>query len=79
MALFKRHPILKNISRTSSAIRDIEEVKQQYETVQPVSKGRPNNRDGKNGDKKVVQEGYEEFLYVKVKGKWVKTELQEVE
>ena len=40
---------------------------------------RPSNTDGENGDKKVIVEGNEEFLYVKVNDRWKKTQLQEVE
>ena len=71
--------VLSNIARQSNVQLEIEEVKQQFSTPTEQDNVRPSNTDGKNGDKKVIVEGNEEFLYVKVNDRWKKTQLQEVE
>lgn len=77
--MFGRRKILDSIGMISSPIRDIETIKQQLETPTSQSNVRPNNTDGDDGDKKIVTENNQEFLYVKVDGRWMKSELQEVE
>ena len=71
--------ILNAVGRQSNIELEIEEVKQQYATPTEQENVRPLNTDGVDGDKKVVVEGNQEFLYVKVNNRWKKTELQEVE
>lgn len=71
--------ILNAVGRQSNIELEIEEVKQQYATPTEQETVRPSNTDGVDGDKKVVVEGNQEFLYVKVNNRWKKTELQEVE
>lgn len=77
--MFGRRKILESIGMISSPIRDIETIKQQLEIPTSQSNVRPNNTDGDDGDKKIVTENNQEFLYVKVDGRWMKSELQEVE
>ena len=77
--MFGRRKILESIGMVSSTVRDIETIKQQLETPTSQSNVRPNNTDGDDGDKKIVTENNQEFLYVKVDGRWMKSELQEVE
>ena len=71
--------VLNNIAKQSNVQLEIEEVKQQFDTPTEQDNVRPSNTDGENGDKKVIVEGNEEFLYVKVNDRWKKTQLQEVE
>ena len=71
--------VLNNIARQSNVQLEIEEVKQQFATPTEQDNVRPSNTDGENGDKKVIVEGNQEFLYVKVNDGWKKTQLQEVE
>ena len=58
--------------------QDIEETKQQYETPIRINRNIPKNAEGKDGDRKVVKEGNDNYLYIKVEGRWMKTQLQEV-
>ena len=58
--------------------QDIEETKQQYETPIKINRNIPKNAEGKDGDRKVVKEGNDNYLYIKVEGRWMKTQLQEV-
>ena len=71
--------ILNSIGRQTNVQLEIEEVKQQFATPTEQETVRPSNTDGVDGDKKVVVEGNQEFLYVKVNDRWKKTQLQEVE
>jgi len=71
--------ILNSIGRQTNVQLEIEEVKQQFATPTQQDNVRPSNNDGQDGDKKVVVEGNQEFLYVKVNDRWKKTQLQEVE
>ena len=71
--------VLNNIAKQSNVQLEIEEVKQQFATPTEQDNVSPSNTDGENGDKKVIVEGNEEFLYVKVNDRWKKTQLQEVE
>ena len=32
---------------------------------------------GEDGDRKVVKEGHDNYLYIKVDGRWMKTQLEE--
>ena len=43
-----------------------------------VDRNIPTNSEGVDGDRKVVKEGNDNYLYVKVDGRWMKTQLQEV-
>tara|TARA_Y100001972_G_C7377110_1_gene197921 strand:- start:164 stop:397 length:234 start_codon:yes stop_codon:yes gene_type:complete len=69
--------LLDSIQTIKDSVKDVEEIKQQYETPILSDKVRPNNRDGVNGDRKIIKEGNNNFLYVKVEGRWMKTQLEE--
>ncbi len=75
----KKGNIINNIGRQTSVQLEIQEVQQQFSTPTIQTNERPDNNEGQDGDKKVVVEGNQEFLYVKVDDRWMKSELQEVE
>lgn len=70
--------ILDRVHTIKNNTQDIEETKQQYETPIKVDRNIPKNAQGKDGDRKVVKEGNDNYLYIKVDGRWMKTQLQEV-
>lgn len=70
--------ILDRIHTIKDNTQDIEETKQQYETPIKVDRNIPTNSEGVDGDRKVVKEGNDNYLYIKVDGRWMKTQLQEV-
>lgn len=70
--------ILDRVHTIKNNTQDIEETKQQYETPIKVDRNIPRNAQGKDGDRKVVKEGNDNYLYIKVEGRWMKTQLQEV-
>lgn len=70
--------ILDRVHTIKNNTQDIEETKQQYETPIKVDRNIPKNAQGKDGDRKVVKEGNDNYLYIKVEGRWMKTQLQEV-
>lgn len=70
--------ILDRVHTIKNNTQDIEETKQQYETPIKVDRNIPKNAQGKDGDRKVVKEGNNNYLYIKVEGRWMKTQLQEV-
>ena len=74
----KKRTILDEIHTIKNNTQDIEETKQQYETPIDVNRNIPKNIEGKDGDRKVVKEGNDNYLYIKVDGRWMKTQLQEV-
>lgn len=76
--MIQKKRILDRIQTIKDNANDIEEIKEQYETPIEVNRVRPNNSQGENGDRKVVKEGNDNFLYIKVDGRWMKTQLQEV-
>lgn len=55
-----------------------QESQQQYETSMVVEKKKPTNQQGKAGDRKIIQEGNNYYLYVKVTDRWMKIQLEEV-
>ena len=55
-----------------------QESKQQYETSMVIEKKKPTNQEGKAGDRKIIQEGNNYYLYVKVTDRWMKIQLEEV-
>jgi hypothetical protein len=70
--------ILDRVHTIKNNTQDIEETKQQYEIPIKVDRNIPKNAQGKDGDRKVVKEGNDNYLYIKVEGRWMKTQLQEV-
>jgi hypothetical protein len=70
--------LLDRIHTIKNNTQDIEETKQQYETPIKVDRNIPKNAQGKDGDRKVVKEGNDNYLYIKIEGRWMKTQLQEV-
>jgi hypothetical protein len=70
--------LLDRIHTIKNNTKDIEETKQQYETPIKVDRNIPKNAQGKDGDRKVVKEGNDNYLYIKIEGRWMKTQLQEV-
>lgn len=70
--------ILDRVHTIKNNTRDIEETKQQYETPIKIDRNIPKNAQGKDGDRKVVKEGNDSYLYIKIEGRWMKTQLQEV-
>lgn len=70
--------ILDRVHTIKNNTQDIEETKQQYETPIKVDRNIPKNAQGKDGDRKVVKEGNDNYLYIKIEGRWMKTQLQEV-
>jgi len=55
-----------------------QESQQQYETSIVIEKKKPTNQEGKAGDRKIIQEGNNYYLYVKVTDRWMKIQLEEV-
>ena len=55
-----------------------EEAEQQYETPLQPTAVVPRSIEGKDGDMKLITEGVDVYLYVKVDKRWMKTQLQEV-
>lgn len=76
--MIKKKTILDRIQTIKDNANDIEEIKQQYETPIQIDKIIPSNFEGKDGDRKVVKEGHDNYLYIKVDGRWMKTQLEEV-
>jgi len=76
--MIQKQRILDRIQTIKNNENDIEEIKEQYETPIVVNKATPVNSEGADGDRKVVQEGNDNYLYIKVDGRWMKTQLQEV-
>jgi hypothetical protein len=74
----ERKRLLDRIHTIKNNTQDIEETKQQYETPIKVDRNIPKNAQGKDGDRKVVKEGNDNYLYIKIEGRWMKTQLQEV-
>jgi len=70
--------ILDRIQTIKDNVKDIEEIKEQYETPIVINREKPTNSEGANGDRKVVKEGNDNYLYIKIDGRWMKTQLQEV-
>jgi hypothetical protein len=57
-------------SRTLSNVRN--------ETAMPTKVGKkPSSKEGSDGDKRLVLEGLKKFLYVKMLGSWLKTEVSQ--
>ena len=50
----------------------------QYETPIKLEKEKPRNNVGKLGDRKIVKEGTDYYLYIKVQEKWMKVQLEDV-
>ena len=75
----RKMSILNFISNLDSVRNRIEKIDKQFETPIKTTIDRPINDEGVDGDRKVVKEVDKEFLYIKVGGRWKKTELQEVE
>jgi hypothetical protein len=50
----------------------------QYATHIVLDNKKPSNTEGKTGDRKVIQEGSNYYLYIKVTDRWMKVQLQEV-
>jgi hypothetical protein len=55
-----------------------QEAEQQYETPLQPTAVIPRSIEGKDGDMKLITEGVDVYLYVKVNKRWMKTQLQEV-
>ncbi len=70
--------ILDRVHTIKNNTQDIEETKQQYETPINVDRNIPTNSQGVDGDRKVVKEGSDNYLYIKIDGRWMKTQLEEV-
>ncbi len=75
--MIKKQRILDRIQTIKDNVNDIEEIKEQYETPIEVDKKVPRNSQGEDGDRKVVKEGHDNYLYIKVDGRWMKTQLEE--
>jgi hypothetical protein len=56
----------------------VDEVEQQFETPISQQSTSPNNTDGVDGDRMVVDNGDTSFLAIKVNGRWMKTNLEEL-
>lgn len=56
----------------------VDEVQQQFETPIKVSTSNPSNDNGFDGDRMVVENGDSSFLAIKVNGRWMKTQLEEM-
>jgi len=54
------------------------EAEQQYETPLQLTAVIPKSIEGKDGDMKLITEGADVYLYIKVNKRWMKTQLQEV-
>lgn len=76
--MIQKQRILDRIQTIKDNENDIKEIREQYETPIVVNKAAPTNSEGADGDRKVVKEGNDNYLYIKVDGRWMKTQLQEV-
>lgn len=54
-------------------------AEQQYETPIKQKIASPSNTQGTDGDRLIVTEKDGNYLYIKVSGRWMKTQLQEVD
>jgi len=76
--MIKKQDILDSIQTLKDVEKDVEEIKQQFITPMTVSKKKPSKTEGENGDRKVIKEGNDNYLYIKVDGRWMKTQLEEI-
>ena len=58
--------------------REVDNVKQQFTTHITSKKTKPKNFQGSDGDRMVVKEQDEHYLYIKVEDRWMKTKLEEI-
>tara|TARA_R110000796_G_scaffold37307_5_gene94245 strand:- start:988 stop:1248 length:261 start_codon:yes stop_codon:yes gene_type:complete len=65
-------------SNTLKLLNKSQEAEQQYETPLQPTAVVPRSIEGKDGDMKLITEGVDVYLYVKVDKRWMKTQLQEV-
>jgi len=54
------------------------EIENQMETPINVQSTPPSTRNGEDGDRIVVDNDSGSFLYIKVGGRWLKSQLQEI-
>ena len=83
MGKFKRvKPILGRIGsiqkNVENTFKKIHEIEQQYETPAKVDPNIPSHSEGTDGDKKLIKEGNDSYLYIKINNRWMKTQLQEI-
>jgi len=63
----------------NKAINKAKIAEQQYETPIKQAITSPSNTQGTDGDRLIVTEKDGNYLYIKVSGRWMKTQLQEVD
>ena len=56
----------------------IEEIDQQMETPLSVRQSAPISEEGFDGDQVVVSDSSGSFVYIKINGRWMKSQLEEV-
>ena len=62
----------------SDTFKKINEIEQRYETPTKVQQNIPSHSEGVDGDKKLIKEGNDSYLYIKINNKWMKTQLEEI-
>ena len=67
--------VLKSLQDQSSKI---EEIDQQMETPLSVRQSIPISDEGFDGDQVIVSDSSGSFIYIKVNGRWMKSQLEEV-
>ena len=62
-------------NRLFSNLGLIRELQQQVDIITKIE-NKPTNSEGNTGDKKIVKEGNDFYLYYKIEKQWYKTELE---
>lgn len=70
--------LVESLSELKDLDREVDNVKQQFTTHITFKKTKPNNFEGSDGDRMVVKEQDEHYLYIKVENRWMKTKLEEI-
>jgi hypothetical protein len=70
--------LVESLSELKDLDREVDNVKQQFTTHITSKKTKPNNFEGSDGDRMVVKEQDEHYLYIKVENRWMKTKLEEI-
>jgi len=74
----EKQTLIESLSELKDLDREVDNVKQQFTTHIATKKNKPNNFEGSDGDRMVVKEQDEHYLYIKVEDRWMKTKLEEI-
>ena len=74
----EKETLIESLGQLKDVDREVDNVKQQFTTHISVKRTKPNNFEGSDGDRMVVKEQDEHYLYIKVENRWMKTRLEEI-